>query len=337
MPRRSYRFADFIKLDPRRSPRWRYERVRQLLDARPPQAAVRGRDDACIRSARKFLREWEALGRVHRGRQLVDARRMLFSLDPELYFAFDMFLATDTDKMRCEVEARILARQSNEEIAEEIHTLPGSVDYFEKLFFNVRDRLDNKGYIVNRIIAPTVMDQDWTNLNRELSTKFFGYFAGPVVLSAVLHDFDSSLIPPGEGQSTDEFFDAHTATGFRRRIAEAINAFEINKFNIVELLEVHTQVLKIARDAKQAAGGDFNANEAQMGLLLQTLDFAASPEQRQAAMVDSPLKPYHDLAGELRSDEMLRIVAGDVPDTVDELITLKMPERRERPHEQPAE
>ena len=341
MPRRANRLAELIKFDPRRSPRWRYERIRQLLDARPhPRQPVRGQDDEHVREGRRFILAWEELGRQIRSRDpmvLRDARKQLYPMNPELYFAFDMFVAADAERNRNEMEARILAKQTNEKIAEEMVGLPGTVDWYERLFFNVRDRLHNRGYIVNRVICPSILDGGWQNLNLEMSTKFFGYFAGPIILDAVLHQYDQgTAIPSAATDISDPFFDSHFGSQIKRRSAEASNHFEINKYNVMELFEIHGKLIELTKKAKEE-NEQLSTIEQNVQVTLQGINFCAG-ERRQAALASSPLKPYYGQTGELRSHEMLAIAGGDSSSVdVEQLQCKTLPIASVSTNEQPAE
>ena len=329
MPRVVTKFKDFIRHDPRRSPRWRYERAQSLVDGtviegvRVPTRPVRNRDDHHITAAWAFIQQWELVSRSgHNQRNLREARLPLHVDNPGLFFAYDLFTAADGDRTRCELEARLLARQTDEQIAEELGTLPEVIDWYEQLFFNVRDRLHNRGYITNRVLMPGVTT-NWDQLNLDLSSKFFGYFAGPYVLDAVLHCFDHGQQLPGPGDSLDDFYDNHFSSQFKRRTAEAVNVFELNKYNVVELFAVHTKLIELKRRAQEGESS-FTTVEASVGLVLESINFAAG-DGRQNALEQSPLKPYYGHAAELRADEMMRITAGEVPDDVVLLPSLKMP------------
>lgn len=329
-----------MRHDPRRSTRWRYERVREILDTRP----VRGtrylpgwiKDDKIIVEAYKFLYDWDQLGHTETNQRRLQAKReAMYSVNPELYLAHDVAFAADGERLRYEVEARILAGQSDTDIAHEVCGLAGMVDWYEKLFFNVRDRLRNRGYIVSRVICPSITEPNWENLTLDLTGKFFGYFAGPTVLDVILHGYDNSAFTPSSGEDTGGFFEVHWGTQFRRRSAEAVNSFEYNKYNVVELFEIHTRLLDLAQKTKKDVG-ELNVMEQAVDIMLHSFNYSTG-SRLENALVDSPLKPYIGQAGELRASEMMQIVAGDVPDTVSNLASLKLPERSTTKHEQPAE
>ena len=323
--------------DPRRSPRWRYDRIRTLLDSRPdPRLPEWCKDDKSIVEAFEFLRQWDQLGRDYPNpRRLAEMQQGMYAVNPELYLAHDLAFAADSERNRYEIEARILARQTNEQICNEICGLPGMVEWYEKLFFNVRDRINRRGYIANKVILPSVIEPSWENLTLDMTAKFFGYFAGPIVLDVILHGYDSSTVIPQKGDDTGAFFDQHWNTQFRRRSAEAVNSFEFNKFNVVELFEVHTKLLDMAQKAKNEIG-NLSTIEQNVEVMLGSIQFS-SGSRLHNDLAKSPFQPYIGQAGELRASEMMQIASGDVPETVSNITSLKLPERSVTKHEQPVE
>jgi hypothetical protein len=325
MPRTAHSFAEFLANDPVRSPRWRFERIQRLLSRQ--QQPERSRDDKWVIEACRFLRRWEQLGRDRNGRVIQNqqdalyARQSLYTQNPGLFAAYAMVLA-NPDRQILEIEARILARETDQAIAGEVSTAPATIDWYEKLFFNVRDRLTNRGYIVNRIIS-TEIAASWDDLGLEISSKFFGYFAGPAVLNVILHHYDSSLARPGHGDSPNDFFDAHLHVNLRRRLAEAVNVFELNKYNIVELMGVHTQITGYVMQAKKEKT-DISAMEKTVASMMSSIQFHAGPDV-QTSLEQNRTRSYYSGAAELRADEMLALSQGKF-DTVDPReLTLTIP------------
>lgn len=92
-------------------------------------------------------------------------------------------LARSNDRTRWEVEARILARQTDDEIATRTGLAPAVVGWYEVLFFNVRDRLNARDWIICRAIGSgfSVACQDLGQVLRAV-----GYLGGPAALDVML-------------------------------------------------------------------------------------------------------------------------------------------------------
>lgn len=88
----------------------------------------------------------------------------------------------------CEIEARLLARQQPDEIAERMDIAVGTVVAYEAVFFNVLDKLarpNHKSWVNNCVLGQAfhngVSSRDW-----QLLWKIYGYYGGPFILEAVI-------------------------------------------------------------------------------------------------------------------------------------------------------
>lgn len=319
--------ADFIRLQKYstvRAPRWRYDRIRHLLDAKPRRKPAR-QDDRLIRRMAQFLVHWETAPTRNRTYQnLKFARQELFPRYPDLYLAYELFVSEGCERARCALEARLLARQSDEEISSKLTTMPEAVAAYEQLFFNVRDRLDNADYIVARVLAPT-MSNGYETASLDLSAKFFGYFAGPQVLDYILHGYDRNMKLPATTDNCQSYLDEFFRGGLARRSAETVNVFEVNKFNVMQLFEIHAGLVAVTNKAKEEAES-LNVVEESIDLLLKALPWAAGSARREA-LAASPLNEYYGQAGELRSRELLAVTAGHAKD-LPPLNNFRMPDAR---------
>jgi hypothetical protein len=216
-------------------------------------------------------------------------------------------LAETFDHQKYAVEARILAGQTNHEIARQCCIIPGAIEYYERVFFNVRDRLDAKDYIIGQIITPpnNIGLQDFT---LELSAKFFGYFGGPVVLEFVLNQFDTAMVRPKSSKQLDGFFDTFFQKTIRRRAAEASISVEINRWNVMQLFEIHSLLIAEARlrDRDLGNAGQYEEN---MRLLLNSVPWVTGRDSRKA-LGESPIGEYLKGSYELRAGEMAGFMTG---------------------------
>ena len=133
----------FEKYNPFRSRCWRFNRVLQLIENQPfPRRPSRVDDDRYTGGYYYFLLEnrcadWKNFsGASSREDPALVQRDMLRrSLDAE---------------DRAIVEARILAGETDAEIGRKLAILPEAVDWYEALFFCVRDRLRLHSWIAQR-------------------------------------------------------------------------------------------------------------------------------------------------------------------------------------------
>jgi hypothetical protein len=109
---------------------------------------------------------------------------------PALYEAYSLYDASDDPtEHRWELEARLLAKESFADIESKMGISPNTIAVYERIFFDVIDRLEMKSLIVHTIIGRAVQ----TGLaEREYDClwKLFGYFLGSAVLDALVYKFN---------------------------------------------------------------------------------------------------------------------------------------------------
>jgi hypothetical protein len=127
--------------NPRRHPDWCYRLAAE-----------------CVASGRPFpRRDWDALtlsvaDYLRREQRGEDPGRLVADY-PELNLALEVFRHEDQE-LRWAIEARLLAGFAATDVAAAAGLTPPIVDIFEKTFFDVRDRLENREFIVGTVIAP---------------------------------------------------------------------------------------------------------------------------------------------------------------------------------------
>src|SRR5690606_34674736 len=257
------------------SPKWRFERAVLLYEAR--KRPIPGVDDKLVCQCRSFLVKWYAIHATDDDDSLYERKLKLYMKYPSLLHAYEIF--ERNDRIRLTIESRILARQSDEEIAEKVGTTPDVIKIYELLFFNVRDRLSNRDYIVQQIIKPLVQ-QGLAGVAEGLSAKFFGYFGGPIVLDQILDGYDHSVFNPHEVINLNDYFDKHWEAQLRRRSAEVINSLGINQFNAFELLNIHQKLIEHARNIKGDAGTKTHVEE-NINVLLSAIPWSVGTEGRK--------------------------------------------------------
>jgi hypothetical protein len=130
--------------DANQEPSWRWLRCQYLLEY--SRAPFRELDDALTQQAWRFLRE------LRRCRDAAD-RELLAERHPLLAAAYQFFRKAPVLK-RAEIEARLLAREDDDTIAQKCNLRPSVVAVYHDLLFAVRPNLQADVYIVNRAIGP---------------------------------------------------------------------------------------------------------------------------------------------------------------------------------------
>lgn len=284
-------YQHYQTYNPHRAPDWRYNRALEVASSR--KRASRRVDDAATFQAIRFLRAY---------RQLTDdrEREYLFQHDMGLYYAHAIYTESEEPDTRFVVEARLLAGQTDEEIAQLVSTLPATIEWYHRLFFDVRERLSHRDYIVNTVLKDSLRRGAGSY---DFSTKLFGYFGGSVALDHMLYGFRVNDRPL-EVADLNDYYDRHQIANLRRRAALETMGAEINRFNVVELLGLHVRLIEIDRAASQRVGEQGESMKA-IDNLLNGLQYTVgrklgkSPRDELALLEDS--------AAELRADELLDV------------------------------
>src|SRR4051794_25022874 len=119
---------------PLRLPHWRLNRVTEMLRHRPQPLRPGRKDDHPIRAYRRLLLELLAAGDNEVKLTAVREER------PAVHEAHRYHYSPDF-RWRQEIEARLLTRESLENIAFKLGANPKAVEYYASLFFDVRDAL----------------------------------------------------------------------------------------------------------------------------------------------------------------------------------------------------
>lgn len=328
-------YRDVRLADPFLRPYWRHERVVRMLSTVPP-ARCKRYDDIWIQEYKKFLFAWRR-GEEHRERLLYE--------NPGLYYAHSLH-----DRMHIEpemtlmIEARLLAGCTIESIANDCKTMPETVEWYEKLFFNVADFLPHHDWIVRNILLPAsdrfvdhaqshndalAVAKPASEIVRphlDMTLKFFAYFGGPLVCDIMISGFRRGKQVRNPDELAD-YFNEQFASQLQRRSAQAAGQFEVNKYNVMELFATHTRIIEIQRSGKNQENrhNDFEKN---VNAMLSELPWSVG-QVGQKMYVGSLIGKYDDSPVELDSEEIIVTGSGKEPESAKEVIGVNVFRRRE--------
>lgn len=288
-----------LRDNPRRAPNWRWLRAVQI-DTGGPRAsrAVDGADGfAWIRRASRLKRRYEKAG----GR--ADAMYRLIQYDRDLFWAHSMWL-DEKNPTRWAIEACILAGETSEAIAERLGTSPAIVEAYENVFFNVRDKLHEKLYIVNVVMADSVA-RGVSERQYDLLWKMFGYHGGPHVLDAVISKF-SPISKPQSADDVGQFFQDFAVNTVKHKAALATLTVPVNTHTQLALIDSFVQYVQIEKNTENAAKASSTIVE-NIGAMLGALPFRIGTKLESTV---EKMLPYDDGAAELRNDELMIVAAG---------------------------
>ena len=171
---------------PFRAPHWRWQLACMSLEGNLPRRPEL-RDPWVVRLKRH-------LRRGSRNPDSPGPRRRRSSLAATIDSACE--LRADPDPLiPAEVEAWILADEPNKVVAKQCGLTVPVVAAYEKLFFDVRPRLNSQGYVLHRIIGPQFY-QGFSVDDLGPIWKFYAYMQGRYSLELVLFTFPGSRPRP---------------------------------------------------------------------------------------------------------------------------------------------
>ena len=312
---------------PLRSPQWRFNRV---LEIENTTNAFRKLDDEWIRELRCFKRKWDTS----------DATRQhyLETEYPALCHAYQLYehrVSGPHHRTPLMMEMRILAGQDDDEISREVLCPPESVQWYEKAFFHVRDRLHAHDWVLEHVLMPAIMEtMPYPNQARSRETlaepffdatlKCFAYFGGPFVLDFMLSGYSRLGHVPGR-QAVDDWLDANLHQQVRRRSSMAAGMFTVNQDNVMELMNLHGKLQEVRQNAQE---GDRNRTdtEANVAEVLNEFQISVGTAGREQSK-GTVLAEYDESAVESRDDEVMdAAVTGRAPATIEELRGMEFPD-----------
>jgi hypothetical protein len=297
--------VQFQQFNPFRDPQWRYERCLKLVEHQPqPLPASPRRDDEYVRRYRKFLLRFLRSDDE-------EARAALFPLDPPLFYAHLIHHHPDRE-WRTIVQARLLTGDDDAEIANYGGTLPDTIHLYEQLFFNVRDRLDNKDWIVKTVLGTATQRASnrydtMTDHQRDSLYKLFGYFGGPIILNTVISGFASRDLPT-QSKHVPGWFDRTMKNLIKRKATMEAHRFEVDKFKVMELMHIHLAIITAEKEG--GGGGNIDYDKAVEAMLQHTPWGLAKKGYSHL----NPLQQKYAISHvEPRADEQLELALGKVP------------------------
>jgi hypothetical protein len=301
---------EFSKDNPRRPVDWRWQRANALVEegGRPSRTY----DDEGTFEALKFLRRLNSCTSESQ-------RRYLAEDVPDIYWAHD-FYQSEGDVLRIELEARILSDDTDENIGLRLCIEPQTVSAYEKLFFSIRDRLDNPGYIYHQVIGRS-MHRGLSEREFESLWKWYGYTYGPVMLDSLINQ---TVDPKRPAKITDVKAawrsDGHGS--LLRKQAIAARTMPVNSFTQVDLLHIYAKFSEIEKNSgvSGAREGEFFTN---VSAMMELLPWGVG---RRAVVDPKAITDHEGVAAELRTDELMKLAVGeDVPELAN-LEDVKFPE-----------
>jgi hypothetical protein len=254
-------------------PDWRWQRAMRIADA--GSAPSRTKDDRYVKRSHRFI--------VRLRRNSVKAEARLETEYPDLYHAFRLY---DTEApMRWLLEAGLLANLSPEYLADYLKMTQKIVKTYERLFFDVRDALENPGCIRTKVLAPA-LQHGVLPQSPSILWKVLAYEGGWDIVQGI---FETGDTPPSVID--------HYRKGYLNRVIKngfmAAHSIPTTGFNSSDRERLTLDLIQKEEEIGAGVGGD--VAHAAMGNLLQSIKLAAlasdSPPILEEPRLQSVLLP----------------------------------------------
>jgi len=311
-------FPDFEKYNPLRSPAWRFDRVAYMLSHRPtPLRPVHDRDDDDVKAYREFLVEFG-------NRQTREDELDLFPENPGLFIAHMLHHNSDRE-WRAILQAYILTGLSDGEIAERISTIESAVRWYASLFFDVRDRLRSKAYVVKVIIGRPEDRQGnregtLTAPQRDMLYKLYAFYGGPLAFETLLAGMEEHGWP-SRAADMPGWLDRTFKSVTRGKSTAIARAFIHTRWTILGLFQIHMQILQLEQQAAMGGAGmtDITRNISEM---LNEIPWVVGRRGKKT-MTKLELK-YSRTSVEPRADEYFDLARNQESEELQGLSNLRM-------------
>lgn len=323
-----------------RQPDWRWERVLRVTNRPLTPGRCSRHDDKWIRAGRNFLLRWTDA-------ESDEERERIFWDKPGLFYAYEFHERRhEHPEASMFIQARLLARQSYEQIANVMSTTPEAIEWYEALYFNVVEHLEARDWITKQVLLPAFAKHHADMVPQEdgsvalpfrdstvahpfldASLKLFAYFGGPHLVDLMIHGMQSGK-PLTSPEDLPAWLDQHWSNSIRRRSAQAAMQFEINKYNVMELFAVHSNIIQIER-SEESQDQQKTTTERHIKAMIDEIPWAIG-DQGDKAYSGTVLGRFDNMAAELRDDEVLKIGAGEAVAGIDKNWPDKLPPPRKQ-------
>jgi hypothetical protein len=208
---------------------------------------------------------------VDQGAQPREAEHRLQTLSAAI--AGEVAIVIDALERAPEYQARVLAGESDEEIAYKVGTDPEIINAYINVFFDVRGKMNHTDYMVNVVMADAVT-RGLQERHYDLLWKLLGYHGGTHVLNAVINKF-THTDRPDNPQGVSNFFQDFAVNAIKYKAAIAALTVQANTHTQLPLIDSYVKYIEIERSTQVVVDTVRDALDEKLGPLLPLLEVLA--------------------------------------------------------------
>ncbi len=251
MARRKIDYQYRQKYDPTLRPSWRYDRVQRRIEAGKPLDPRM--DDKLMHDLRRYL-----LVRSQIQRRIEDPDELdnyMAGRFTHIWGADRIFRLGRDARTRFILESQLLTDFDRADMAHRARCSVEAVDIYEKLFFNVSDKLTARDYIAAQVLDPVFM-AGLPSKTPEMVCKYFAYFGGKHVLELVMNGIADEMPIPNEPSELSSWIDRQFRTRLRTTAMVGITWFDVTSYNIRTLIEGFQSLLSLSHKEHSQTGDE---------------------------------------------------------------------------------
>lgn len=285
--------------NPSRDPAWRWKRAQSIVN-NTGLPTTRRRDGVLgykwINRAKTFLREYnECTTEVHKA-ALAERR-------PAIFWAYRTWI--EDSPRKASIEAQILARSDDYAIAFRAGMPPEVIEAYEALFFNVREKLNHRGYILHTVIGPA-LQQSLTEKDYRVLWKVYGYFLGPYIVDALESKF-SSPTWCGTPESVGSAVIDDAIGTLKLKAAIAAKTVGVTQHTQLALMETFTKFIEVERNTDSSGKSQEQILD-HIAAMMSALPFSVGGRAADGSRTTpTVLNKFDKTAVELTYEETMRL------------------------------
>jgi hypothetical protein len=298
-------YVNLRKSSPTRPTDWRWKRAVALFTS--SKNPDRFKDDKFVQAAWKFFSmidkvedAWEYCAKCMANQALADA--------------YEVYSRQEAKLLKWELEARILARTDILVISKMTNLSPKCIKWYESLFFNVSDRIDNASWVMHFAIGKNAF-LGASERDLDILWKFYGYLYGAEKLDWLIHH--------RADPETNKWAHSEISANLLRKNLQSSKIVAANSWNQLQLLQLHQKEQEIAADSSSYKGGADSGNVLNYFMEAMSTVVTTGSNSNNKNTLEWVGKDIN--AAEPRAEEAMLIAGGDTT-ILERLVGTKLPE-----------
>jgi hypothetical protein len=238
--------------------------------------------------------------------------------------SYELYKGGNNLPVKYELEARLLTKESYQSIAKKTAISEDLITTYEQTFFNVKDRLVNRSWVVNVVIGQA-LQHGMSDGDYNILWKIYAYLAGPIMLD---------MVTVRVGLKEQEAANFDQAVSLMRdsidvqailRASQALSIVPINGFTAAAIVDIEQKYREMAKETAGAA-----STQSFLGAvdkIMSSLPWAVGTGTVEHPVL-SCMRESDNQAAELRCSEMLEVAS--TKKAIEDLKDIRLPEPEDR-------